>query len=279
MPELPEVETLSRHLDTQLKARSIDRVWVRQPKLRWDVDIEALKSLCQNSCIQRVRRRAKYLLFDVGGGRQAQGIMMIHLGMSGSLSLGDNGRPQLKHEHVGWRFVDGEEMRFRDARRFGMVDCLTQEQEHTHPRLAHLGVEPLLPYLGSRDFYHQTRGLKISVKNFLMDARRLVGVGNIYASEALHMAGVNPIVAVGRLSFKRWQKIVAAVQTVLLESIEHGGTTIRDFRHIQGGKGLYVNKLQVYGREGEACYRCSTLIRRRVLSGRSTFDCPLCQRV
>lgn len=274
MPELPEVETVRRSLLPHLVGQRIVRVRVYQPKLRWPVHEAALKKSVQNRRILDIRRRAKYLLIDL---EEAE-VLAIHLGMSGRLCLVGSEIARAKHDHVVFELNNHLQLRFHDPRRFGSIDHFARVQEHVHPRLAHLGLEPLDPRVFHAEaLYARTRGRIKPVKNFLMDAAQVVGVGNIYACEALYAAQIHPNTMVGRLSRARCARLVEAVVATLHSAIEQGGTTLRDFADGEGNSGYFAVRLQVYGRQGKACVACHRPIRRMLHSGRSTFYCPTCQ--
>ncbi len=206
-------------------------------------------------------------------------VLLYHLGMSGRLGMSPAARPAKRHDHVVLSLDDGRELRFNDARRFGMVACFAASTEAHHPRLCHLGVEPLDPeaFTGA-GLYASTRGLHKPIKNYLMDATRQVGVGNIYACEALYAARIHPQRAAGRLGAARCDCLVAAVRQTLLDAINLGGTTLRDFSNGDGDAGYFGQRLQVYGRTGQPCVGCGHAIKRFVQAGRSTFYCGRCQR-
>jgi formamidopyrimidine-DNA glycosylase len=273
VPELPEVETLRRSLCVPLVGRRIESLHVYQRQLRVPVASTPLRRALVGRHIVTLGRRAKYLLVDVDGPRR----LVVHLGMSGRLHVMPAGRPREAHTHVVFGLSDGNELRFRDPRRFGMVFLVDPDQMHLHPRFRHLGVEPLEAAFDVDYVLRRAHRLRKPVKNFLMDAGVVVGVGNIYASEALFAARVSPMREVGRLRRARWQRIVEAVRCTLLQAIEDGGTTLQDFQNGQGDPGWFQIRLQVYGREGEACRRCGRRVRRIVQAGRSTFFCPGCQ--
>ena len=274
MPELPEVETLRRSLLPTLVGCRIDGVRVYDRRLRYPVRTRTLKRLVAGRHVQDVERRAKYLLLSLEDG----GRILIHLGMSGRLSLAPAGEPREPHVHVVFELNDQRELRFRDPRRFGLVDVVTANEIKQDRRLTTLGVEPLSDDFNADRLHTSTRGLRKPIKNFLMDAKKVVGVGNIYASEALFLAGVHPKRAAGRLSLERWRRVVSSVKRVLHDAIERGGTTINDFQNGHGDPGFFQLSLRVYDRDGEPCKRCSGIVRRKVLAGRSTFYCPTCQR-
>lgn len=274
MPELPEVETVRRTLLPHVVGRRLERVTVREPRLRTRVDARQLERLVEGRRVLGVRRRAKYLLFDLDG----DSILMLHLGMTGTLTIVEADRPLRDHDHVLWDLDDARQLRFNDARRFGMVTAFARAREATHPRLRDLGVEPLGDAIDGDEMFETSRRSRQPIKNFLMDAKRLVGVGNIYACEALFAAGIHPARAAGRISRRRWRALVGAVRDTLRAAIEQGGTTVRDFANVEGEAGHFAVRLRVYGREGEPCRRCGRPVRRLVQAGRSTFYCPACQR-
>jgi formamidopyrimidine-DNA glycosylase len=274
MPELPEVETVRRSLELALPERSFVDLEVRQPRLRFRVDEERLHGLVLQRRVIKLTRRAKYIIVHFAGGS----CLILHLGMTGQLLLLPALEPLDKHDHVIFTLDSGQQLRFRDPRRFGAIAAVEEDALHQHALLRHLGVEPLSPEFTPDYLFRRSRNSKKPVKNFIMDQQVLVGVGNIYASEALFLAGISPLRAAGRISLKRWQRLQAAIQQVLQEALELGGTTIDDFRNSDGSSGYFQQKLRVYGRKGEACVNCQSLIRAEVLGGRSTFYCPKCQK-
>ena len=274
MPELPEVETVRRTLLPRVTGLRITNVVVRDGRLRAGVDKRRLAAVSDGRAIVDVRRRSKYLLFDLEG----EGVLLVHLGMTGRLRFVPRGEPFAKHDHVVFGLSDGLEMRFNDARRFGMIDAFRKDAEATHASLRHLGLEPLSDDLTPERFAELARGSKKPIKNFLMDGTKVVGVGNIYACEALHIARIHPLKAAGKLDKKKWATLTREVRGVLDRAIVEGGTTLRDFVDAEGVTGSYATRLLCYGREGEAC-RCGRgRIRRIVTAGRSTFYCGSCQR-
>jgi len=273
MPELPEVETIRRSLLPHLIGRRITGLTVREPRLRERVDPGALRRACVDREIVGLGRRAKYLLCHLGGGRT----LIIHLGMSGRLVVEAADRLLQLHDHLQLRLDDGRELRFHDPRRFGRITlCETAGLDH-HPLFCHLGPEPLDPDFTGAYLAERAHGRRLAVKNYLMDGRIVVGVGNIYACEALHVAAIHPSTATGRIRPPRWERLAAAVRTVLEDSLRAGGTSFNDYVDGNGRAGLYQLDLHVYGREGEPCRRCGTPIRRIVHGARSTFYCPRCQ--
>jgi formamidopyrimidine-DNA glycosylase len=274
MPELPEVESVRRSLERDLVGRRIEAVRVRDRRLRVPVDTAALEQAATGREVLRVRRRAKFLLVDLGEAPT----VLVHLGMTGRLSLVPRELPLAKHDHVIFALDDGRDLRFNDARRFGLVSLVEAGAEADHPALAGLGVEPLEAAFDGAALYALTRGVARPIKNLIMDGNRLVGVGNIYASESLFRAGIHPAAPAGRLSKPRLVRLARAIRDTLRAAIAQGGTTFRDFSNTGGELGYFSVRLRVYGREGEPCVRCGGRIRRIVQSGRSTFYCGACQR-
>ena len=252
----------------------IDRVAVWNGALREPVDGRRLARRVRGRRIERLRRRAKYLLIDLEGGST----LVIHLGMSGRLTVVPAGAGREPHEHLGLFLDSDRRLRFRDPRRFGLAFALPSGALAADRHFAHLGVEPLGEEFSGALLAELARGRRAPVKAFLLDARNVVGVGNIYATEALHQAGIHPRRSVARISRERWDRLAVAVREVLERAIRQGGTTLNDFTDGQGNSGYFQVSLAVYGREGEPCPRCGAAIRRIVQSGRSTFYCPRCQR-
>jgi len=220
-----------------------------------------------------LRRRAKYLLIDLSGGTT----LVVHLGMTGRLTMVAGSEPPETHEHVSFALASGQRLRFRDPRRFGLFFSLKTADIEDDRHFAHLGVEPLEPSFDGAFLRSAARGRRGPVKTFLMDARIVVGVGNIYVAESLHQAGVHPTRSVARISLERWERIAAAIRRVLSNAIREGGTTLNDFADGDGQAGYFQVSLGVYGRACEPCQRCGREIRRIVQANRSTFYCPGCQ--
>jgi formamidopyrimidine-DNA glycosylase len=269
MPELPEVEVTRRGLAPHLAGRVISGVEIRQPQLRWPVS-RALRSLAGRT-VRAVLRRGKYLLVDCGDGH-----LILHLGMSGSLRVLAAGTPAGKHDHFDLLLGD-RVLRLRDPRRFGAV-LWTSDAIDAHPLLANLGVEPLTRALAPARLHALTRGHRAAIKLFLMDGRRVVGVGNIYASESLFRAGIDPRTPAKRLSLERCARLAQAIKHTLRAAIRAGGSTLRDFVGADGHAGEAQRRYWVYDREGKPCRRCGTPVRRLVQGQRSTFFCPGCQK-
>lgn len=271
MPELPEVETTRRGIEPHLLDRKIKRVIVRNRQLRWPVSPKLAKA-ATGSRVHSVRRRAKYLLIGTD-----TGTIIIHLGMSGSLRILPSSTPAEKHDHFDLVIENNLVLRLRDPRRFGAV-LWTGKDPLKHKRLVGLGPEPLTDQFNTDTIHKQASGRVLPVKTFIMTAKIVVGVGNIYASEALFRAGIHPETATGKISTQRLDRLVMAIKSVLSQAIEQGGTTLKDFTGSDGKPGYFSQSLNVYGREGKNCYQCNGVIRRLVIGQRSTFYCPRCQR-
>ncbi len=271
MPELPEVETTRRGIEPHLLGKTIDALVVREPRLRWPVPPD-LPAKLRGLIVRSVRRRGKYLLLGTDAGT-----LILHLGMSGSLRIVSPEAPLRKHDHFDLLFGYGSCLRFHDPRRFG---CLlwTESDPKAHPLLASLGPEPLEPGFTGRYLQEKARGRSLAVKSFIMDSQVVVGIGNIYASEALFRAGIAPNRAAGRISLSRYEKLADSIRTVLEASIEQGGTTLRDFVNEAGHPGYFRQILAVYERAGEACRRCGSGIRSGRLGQRATYWCARCQK-
>jgi formamidopyrimidine-DNA glycosylase len=274
VPELPEVEVLRRSLEARVLGDRLEAIDVRFPSLREPIATRTLRRRLAGRRIERLRRRAKYLLVDVEGGST----LVVHLGMSGRLLVLPGDAPPAAHEHVAIALASGRSLRFRDPRRFGLILALATERLEDDPHFRHLGVEPLEAGFDGELLAARARGRSGPVKSFLMDAGVVVGVGNIYACEALHLAGAHPTRSVARISRARFDRIAAAIRDVLERAIRRGGTTLNDFADADGEPGYFAVSLKVYGREGEPCRRCGGVIRRIVQANRSTFYCPRCQR-
>jgi formamidopyrimidine-DNA glycosylase len=269
MPELPEVEVTCRGIAPHLVGRTIAAVTVRESRLRWPIP-DAVRSLA-GRVVRAVTRRGKYLLLDCGDGH-----LIVHLGMSGSLRLVAAGTPPGKHDHFDLG-IDGKLLRLRDPRRFGAVLWTAQPPE-AHPLIRHLGIEPLSRALDGRRLHALTRGHRTAIKQFLMDGQRIVGVGNIYASESLFLAAIHPRTRASRLSAQRSARLARAIKNTLRTAIRAGGSSLRDFVGSDGAHGCFQRRAWVYGREGQECRRCGAQIRRTVQGQRATFYCPGCQR-
>lgn len=270
MPELPEVEITRRGIAPHITGREIREVVVRNPQLRWRVPTR-LASCVEGREVHQVERRAKYLLLDTGNGG-----IIIHLGMSGSLRILNQNAPPHQHDHVDIVFEGGNCLRYRDPRRFGCI--LWSNEPLRHRLLRHLGPEPLQDEFDGNYLYQVARRRPGPVKQLLMNASVVSGIGNIYASESLFLAGIYPLRGANRISLARYGRLADAVKTVLMDAIAAGGTTLRDFQQADGDPGYFGLSLQVYGREDQDCPSCSQPVRRCTTGQRSTYYCVHCQR-
>lgn len=271
MPELPEVETTCRGISPHIIGQTVQAVIIRQPKLRWPIP-PTIKRLLPGQRIDQVSRRGKYLLLHT-----AAGTLILHLGMSGSLRIARHCETVEKHDHVDIVFSKDCILRLRDPRRFGAV-LWTSRSPLSHKLIRSLGPEPLSDEFTAELLFQHSRNRKIAIKPFIMDSKTVVGVGNIYASEALFLAGIRPTTAAGRVSLARYQRLHAAITSVLSAAIEAGGTTLRDFTNGEGKPGYFQQQLQVYGRAGENCTTCGTHIKMIQQAQRATYYCTHCQR-
>ena len=270
MPELPEVETTRRGIMPHIQGKLIQQVTIRDARLRWPVP-EDLKHQLTNKTLLDITRRGKYLLFQF-----ENGTMLLHLGMSGSLRIDTPGMPYRKHDHVELVFGHNTALRLHDPRRFGSVHW-TRDDPMQHELLEHLGPEPLSRSFNADYLYALSRKRKVAIKQFIMNSQIVVGVGNIYASEALFMAGIHPKRLAGKISRQRYGLLVDAIKKILRRSIKQGGTTLRDFLHSDGQPGYFKQQLLVYDRKGEPCKLCGESIAHIVQGQRSTFFCKTCQ--
>ncbi len=272
MPELPEVETTRRGIEPHVVGARVLEVIIRRGDLRQPVS-PSISSL-EGHTIRAVRRRSKYLLFDVDDDTT----LLIHLGMSGSLRVVAPEDVWKKHDHVGIGLDNGKQLRFHDPRRFGLVLHLQEKDPMEHVLLKSLGPEPLEDGFTVRHLQEACKSRSAAIKLVIMDSKVVVGVGNIYASEALFQAGIRPQVAANQLTKPKLEKLVGAIRQVLRNSIDEGGTTLRDFLNSDGEPGYFKQRLFVYDRKGEPCRVCATPIRHAVMGQRSTYWCPQCQR-
>lgn len=271
MPELPEVETTRRGIEPAIAARVIDRVVVREPRLRWRVPSE-LPAAAAGQRVRELRRRAKYLLFDL-----ERGTMILHLGMSGSLRIVPAVTAPVLHDHVDIVLDSGVCLRFNDPRRFGSL-LWTTDDPLTHPLLNSLAPEPLSDEFDADYLAGAAKGRSVAIKQLIMNSQLVVGVGNIYASEALFRAGIRPRRSAARITKAEFAALVKSIKQVLREAIRSGGTTLRDYVNPEGMPGYFRQKLFVYERTGEPCRVCRTPIRQVVQGQRSTYFCPGCQK-
>ncbi len=275
MPELPEVETTLRGIRPHLEGRRIARLIVREARLRQPIPPETAERVAGQTC-HSLARRGKYLLLGLD-----QGSLLVHLGMSGSLRLVPADSPPKRHDHVDLVLSDGNCLRFHDPRRFGLLLWTPDPPELAitrHPLLRDLGPEPLAPGFDGAHLHRLSRTRRVAVKSFLMDAAVVVGVGNIYASESLFLAGIHPARPCHRISLARYRRLAEVVREVLQASITQGGTTLRDFVREDGNPGYFARSLRVYGRAAEPCPVCGTPLRQTRIGQRSSFYCPRCQR-
>lgn len=271
MPELPEVETTKRGIEPHIKGQTVSQVIVRQPQLRWPIPSSLQQKLPGCRC-NGVSRRGKYLLLDYQAGT-----VLIHLGMSGSLRVIKSPTAVRKHDHVDFVLGSGDILRYTDPRRFGCI--LWEESEPAlHPLLSKLGPEPLTDDFDAGYLHSLSKKRKAPIKTFIMDSNVVVGVGNIYANEALFMAGISPKRAAGAVSRSRYEKLVSAIKAVLAKAIQVGGTTLRDFTGGNGDPGYFKQSLQVYGRAGLPCRECERALTEIRIGQRTTVYCRNCQK-
>ncbi|MDN4503019.1 bifunctional DNA-formamidopyrimidine glycosylase/DNA-(apurinic or apyrimidinic site) lyase [Alteromonadaceae bacterium BrNp21-10] len=273
MPELPEVEVSRLGISPHLINQCIKSIIVRQKQLRWPIPDEIQQAVGLE--VIDVRRRAKYLMIDTEAGS-----IILHLGMSGKLRVIESSNAPQKHDHVDIVLENGQCLRYNDPRRFGA--CLWHphtaiEKQEPHPLMVNLGPEPLTDAFDSQRLYDLSRGKTKAVKNFIMDNHVVVGVGNIYASEALFFSGIDPRKAAAKVSKKRYQSLTDEIKKVLAHAITQGGTTLKDFAQTDGKPGYFAQELQVYGRAGKPCNRCQSPIESVVIGQRNSFYCPKCQ--
>jgi len=270
MPELPEVETTRLGITPLIKLQRIKKVIIRDDRLRWKIP-PVLKTKLQQQQILDVKRRGKYLLFSTSAG-----CVILHLGMSGSLRYLRADTPVKKHDHVDIIFTNGDCIRFNDPRRFGAL-LWTTEDPLKHPLLVKLGPEPFSDEFNTEYLYRRSRKRSVAIKNFIMNSQIVVGVGNIYANEALFDAGIKPNIAAGRISKRRYKKLVEAIPHILEKAIKSGGTTLRDFTASDGKPGYFSQHLNVYGKNDSACTICGHKIRQITIGQRASYYCPYCQ--
>ena len=269
MPELPEVETTRRGLERLITDRRINSVHIYIKKLRWEIPSH-LESTLKGRNIKKISRRAKYLLIHFDDGQ-----LVIHLGMSGSISVVDSFEPLKKHEHFELKLDDGNSLRFHDPRKFGSV--LWQKLGETLSLFKNLGPEPLSYEFDEVTLFESSIGKSRNIKSFIMDSNVVVGVGNIYASESLFLARISPKREAGKTSKKRFKVLTNSIKSVLMDAINNGGTTLNDFSNVYGNPGYFSQVLNVYGRENMPCMRCSGKIKRIIQNQRATYYCPKCQ--
>ena len=279
MPELPEVETVRTALDEAARGEVIARVGISGKKMRWPIPADIEKQIAGGK-ISALRRRGKYILIDIDKGGATR-VMLIHLGMSGSVRIypqHDKAPAPDKHDHMVIDLVAGQRLVLNDPRRFGGVDVMPPQAELKHPLLAQMGIEPLGNRLDGEFMHAAMKAKATPIKTALLDQRIIAGIGNIYASEALFLAGIHPSRKAGRISRGRFDRLARAIREVLEAAIRAGGTSLRD--HVQpGGEiGYFIQELNVYGRDAAPCPVCKTAIRMIRQSGRASYYCPQCQR-
>ncbi len=271
MPELPEVEVIRRGLAPLLVGRRFLAVKLGPKRLRQQSSPRELRRWLQGRRLDNLRRRGKYLRFNLEGGVT----LLIHLGMTGRLLVGPPAAPPLPHVHLVFQLEGGLDLFFQDTRRFGQV--LVYPPGVAPAPLAQVGAEPFSRKVTPAWLLEQARGRSRPIKNFLLDARVLAGIGNIYACEILMAAGLHPATPVGRLTREDWDRVLTETRRILKHAIKKGGTTVANYLNSKGETGLFQLKLLVYGRAGQPCHRCGAPILRLVQAGRSTFFCPVCQ--
>jgi formamidopyrimidine-DNA glycosylase len=271
MPELPEVETTCRGISSHIIGAKIYEVVLRNHRLRWPVPKSIIKEL-KGLTVRSVNRRGKYILIQF-----ETGWLIIHLGMSGSLRLVDKASTPEKHDHFDLIFESANTLRFKDPRRFGSIHW-TSDEPGKHKLLQDLGPEPLSNEFSGNYLYVKSRNKTQAIKSFIMNSHLVVGVGNIYANEALFESGIRPDLQAGKLSRKRCENLSTSIKNILSKAILQGGTTLRDFVNSDGNPGYFQQLLNVYGREGKPCNVCNKSLKAMVLNQRSSFFCSSCQR-
>jgi len=272
MPELPEVETSCRGIRPHIAGKVFANIIIRHAQLRWPIP-EDLAAQCRGHSIKSVSRRAKYLLLATSSDQT----IIIHLGMSGNVRIVNQQQAPGKHDHVDFVFTDGTVLRYNDTRRFGCILLATAPIEQ-HRLICRLGPEPLSSQFNGQHLYTLSKNKTASIKSFIMDGHNVVGVGNIYASEALFMARIHPSRQAGRIALKRYQQLAECIKIVLQQAIDQGGTSLRDFVNEQGKPGYFQQSLAVYGRNNESCKQCSSTIKQIKIAQRASYFCPVCQK-
>ena len=270
MPELPEVEVTKRGLEPHIVGRQVLSAQIYQKQLRWKIPSH-LRTTIKGEFIKKISRRAKYILIKF-----SNGTLVMHLGMSGSISVVPSGEALKKHHHFELILDNTTSMRFHDPRRFGSI--LWQKNNEQLSLFNNIGPEPLGNEFIDNTLYLSSRGRKKNIKAFIMDSSIVVGVGNIYASESLFLAGISPKRIAGKISKKHYQGLTQCIKQILTEAINNGGTTLNDFSNIEGQPGYFAQVLSVYGRNDMPCYRCDGTIKRIVQNQRASYYCPRCQK-
>ncbi len=278
MPELPEVETVRRGLSSHIINKIIKKIVIREYSLRWPVPEILITSLPNHKIID-ISRRGKYLLLTIAHPKKnIKNILAIHLGMSGGLRITEPKTTVQKHDHVDIILEDKKVIRYTDPRRFGAFLWLKEEELATHIRFKHLGPEPLTDAFTDQYLLSLAKNKSVNVKTFIMTNQVVVGVGNIYATEALFYAGINPTKSVNLISLKQWHKLVSEIRKILTKAIESGGTTLKDFTQSDGKPGYFKQELAVYGRHGKPCIKCHRVLLLIKQQGRATVYCAQCQK-
>lgn len=277
MPELPEVETVKNGLLRHIQGARVQEVEIRFPTLRGPIPPQMVEVMA-GATITDITRRSKYMLWQLDNAQ----VMLSHLGMSGRYNMYD-APPETfkKHEHVVWYLTDGRVLAYEDPRRFGVIDLIPNQDLKSHPLLANLGPEPLTSQFNARYLQQALATRKQAIKPVLMDAKLVVGVGNIYAAEACFRAGIHPHTPANALAedAAACKKITSCIKQILREAIASGGSSLRDFWSVDGGAGYFQHRFFVYGRTGEPCLKCKTPIEQSKQAGRSSFFCPKCQKL
>lgn len=275
MPELPEVETTLRGIQPKTEGQRIQKVVIRNPKLRWPVEAHLIETL-PGKKLRQISRRAKYLLLALTDDNGSESHLILHLGMSGNLRVLPQKTPHQKHDHIDLHFDNGLMLRYHDPRRFGAF-LWTNEPIESHSLLAHLAPEPLTDAFNAEELFQHMKGKTSAIKAIIMNNHYAVGVGNIYANESLFLSGIHPQTPANKLTRSQTNTLVSNIKLVLAKAIEQGGTTLKDFLTPDGKPGYFKQKLNVYGRQDEACTVCGTSIIRITQNQRASYFCPKCQ--
>lgn len=271
MPELPEVETTRRGIEPHISGKIISKIIIRQRSLRWPIPSK-IKTILPGLKVDSVTRRAKYLLLSTSAGT-----LIIHLGMSGSMRVIDAKKPTKKHDHVDIILENGKCLRYNDPRRFG---CMLWEEHDPmkHQLLIKLGPEPLETTFSNKYLHDQAKNKKVNIKQLIMNSHIVVGVGNIYANEALFAAKIHPLQPANQLTLDQSNLLVKAIKKILRAAIKQGGTTLKDFTQTDGKPGYFRHQLKIYGRAGEKCHECDVILEKLLINQRNTTYCPNCQQ-
>ncbi len=274
MPELPEVETTLRGISPKTERQIIAEFIIRNPNLRWPVDL-TLQNRLPGQAIRSVKRRGKYLLLETD-----IGTLLIHLGMSGTLRVLPKQTAVQKHDHIDLVLQNGYTLRLNDPRRFGSVLWHDQDSGDVgkHALLSKLGPEPLSDEFNGTYLYQKSRHRKVAIKSFIMNSNIVVGAGNIYANESLFLSGIHPKTPAGKLTKKQCNTLADNIKEVIAAAIKQGGTTLKDFLSPDGKPGYFVQQLNVYDQAGKPCPNCGTPIERIILNQRACYFCPNCQK-